>query len=168
MRHRLYFFIPFSVLAAAAVDAIFPRRFSKQSAYLFSIFLAGWYLPMNLRISKDFRHELRTNDLEWQFLYSAAKSWPPGCRAVYPYGDAKKVILKIFFALRKRRAGSGLRAFLQNSALRAYRPVNRNRRKAQGRTAEIFRKLEANRVSLDGNGFPPQVFYGLARPLSQH
>jgi len=82
MRHDLYFFLPFSLLAGVLVGYIADlcglgyRLAVAPVAILLVIYSYG-----NLKAASSFDTYLRTNDIEWQFLVTARKNWPANCRA---------------------------------------------------------------------------------------
>lgn len=98
MRHNLYFYIPFCILAGLGVSAIrfAPQPARKALCAALGLLLAA-YGVANAGAALGLNRELRTNDMEWHFLLDARKNWPPDCVAVYPYQDSRIGIIAKYF-----------------------------------------------------------------------
>lgn len=82
MRHDLYFFLPFSLLAGVLVGYIADLRgLSNRLVVPLIVIILIIYSDVNLKTALSFNSSLRTNDIEWQFLVTARKNWPANCRA---------------------------------------------------------------------------------------
>lgn len=104
MRHRLYFFVPFVFLFAAAWEACFERPGGKAAAALKWGALACFcalYLNANLAAAKALEPEKRTNDREWALLLKAERDWPKGCALIFPDDDRhhRRALLEKYFPL---------------------------------------------------------------------
>ncbi|MBU2573132.1 MAG: hypothetical protein KKH28_03530 [Elusimicrobia bacterium] len=104
MRHRLYLFIPFIFLFAAAWEACWERFKGRTAAGLKWGLLACFcavYLKANVKAAQTLEPEKRTNDLEWSLLLKASQNWPEGCALIYPDRDKhhRYEILKKYFPL---------------------------------------------------------------------
>ena len=88
MRHQLYFFTPFALLAALGLHGLegaAARRPSAARAFPWLLAaLTAAYAGLNARAALSYNGELRTNDRELAFLAGARRDWPAGCAAVYP------------------------------------------------------------------------------------
>lgn len=80
MRHHLYVFLPFALLAGCLYG-----RLSSRPAAVFAALGLPLYLAANLAAIERHQADLRTNDREWQFLLAAVRDWPAGCRAAHPF-----------------------------------------------------------------------------------
>lgn len=86
MRHQLYFFLPFAYLLAAGLDG-FGRAAGARWKGLFTalcVLAAAHYCVLNARAALGFNRELRTNDIELDFLMKARREWPDRTLAVHP------------------------------------------------------------------------------------
>jgi len=103
-RHHLYFFLPFVLLAGALAELAARRlpRVTPVCALLTLVFAA-----MNARAVFGLQGELRTNDLEWRFLYDAQRDWPEGCRVVSPWWDPRRGLLTRLFPAAKAGSADG-------------------------------------------------------------
>ncbi len=82
IRHDLYFFLPFSLLAGVLVGYISDLRgLGDRLAVPLVVILLLVYSGGNLKTALSFNSSLRTNDIEWQFLATARKNWPANCYA---------------------------------------------------------------------------------------
>ena len=98
MRHNLYFYLPVCILAGLAVSALELLSCSaKKVAFAFCGLLLLVYGIANVKTALALNGELRTNDLEWQFLLKTRKDWPSNCVAVYPYNDSRFDIISKYF-----------------------------------------------------------------------
>lgn len=102
MRHQLYMLLPFVVLAALAVQAgadLLPRLAPKRPGPWAAALLCSYFV-LNLQRAAATQGELRTNDLEWQFLHGMSRRWP-GC-AVYTQKESRRELLRRFFPATER------------------------------------------------------------------
>lgn len=88
MRHQLFFFVPFALLAALGLrgaEEAASARPAAARAFPFALAaLVAGYAALNVRAARSFDAELRTNDRELAFLAGARRDWPDACAALYP------------------------------------------------------------------------------------
>ncbi|MFA5139175.1 MAG: hypothetical protein WC728_08070 [Elusimicrobiota bacterium] len=106
MRLHLYFSIPFLLLAGVLADDLFAA--SRAWPWAAAALVLAAYLPLNARYVRSLDGELRTNDIEWQFLYRMRRSWPDGCLATYPLADTRRGFLRKYFPFVPMEDISGL------------------------------------------------------------
>ena len=98
IRHHLYFFLPFVFLTGLSTDAlgllIMPHM---KPAIRGSIVLVCLliYTTFNLRHVFALQSELRTNDLEWEFLHTIRRHWPGNCKVI-GFSDRSGILRKYF------------------------------------------------------------------------
>ncbi|MCK4935236.1 MAG: tetratricopeptide repeat protein [Elusimicrobiales bacterium] len=101
MRHRLYFFIPFVILFAFSWDSamFFLRgiRFFKILKPAMALSLILIYALSNIRTVESLQNEIRTNDIELEFLAKVQKEMGDKYVVVYPANDSRASLLKKYF-----------------------------------------------------------------------
>ncbi len=104
MRHQLYFFLPFTLLFALALDgaerAAGSVRGGKRYFAAFCLGAAAVYFALNARTALAYNGELRTNDRELEFLAGAQRAWPRGCvmaPPVYSRSDSRADLVNKYF-----------------------------------------------------------------------
>lgn len=98
IRHDLYFFLPFCLMAGLGAGLL-TRRLAGWRSYAcvgVTVVLLVFYGRANVRAALSLNNELRTNDIEWQFLVTAKRNWPANCRATAA-GSARSLILMRYF-----------------------------------------------------------------------
>jgi hypothetical protein len=103
MRHQLYFFIPFALIAAGGLASL-PR--GRGAAALLAAVLPV-YAALNYRAARSFDGELRTSDRELALLAGAEAAWPADAGFVYPgHGDGRRApLLRRFFPAYRESCG---------------------------------------------------------------
>lgn len=97
IRHHLYFFMPVAMLLGVLSDEVSARIPPLWGRAALAGFLSVYFV-LNLRQARALQGVLRTNDVEWQFLYEAADQWPAGCRVLESaVSDRRRDLLRKYF-----------------------------------------------------------------------
>lgn len=98
IRHDLYFFLPFCLLAGLGAGLL-TRRLTGWRSYAcvgVTVALLAFYAKANVRTALSLNNELRTDDIEWQFLMTAKRNWPANCRATTTDTTRSLILMRYF------------------------------------------------------------------------
>lgn len=73
-RHHLYFFIPFCLLQFIALNGYFNIFKNKTTLKILCCLFCGVYFALNVRAEIALNKQMRTNDIEWNFLLNSKES----------------------------------------------------------------------------------------------
>jgi hypothetical protein len=105
-RHHILVFVPFLLLSALIADELLPRM---KKPLTVSLCALGLYAGLNRRHIRRLDLELRTNDLEWEFLLDARRHWPGKCEVSGAIGRWRRGVIAKYFPSTDALDGEGCR-----------------------------------------------------------